>query len=53
MPVRVVLMSGYGESYLRLAENVAKFHEYPNVSILLKPFRRAELMRLLSELSTD
>jgi len=53
IPVKVVLTSGFGEAYLRLAEGVAKFHDNPNVSILRKPFRREELVRLLTELTTD
>jgi CheY-like chemotaxis protein len=53
IPVKVVLTSGYSDSYLRLAEGVAKFHDNPNVSVLRKPFRREELMKLLSELTTD
>ena len=52
-PVKVVLTSGFSESYLRLAEGVAKFHENPDVSILRKPFRREELMDLLSRLPED
>jgi hypothetical protein len=32
---------------------VAKFHDNPNVSVLRKPFRREELMKLLSDLTTD
>jgi CheY-like chemotaxis protein len=53
IPVKVVLTSGFSESYLRLAEGVAKFHDNPNVSILRKPFRREELMQLLTELMAD
>jgi CheY-like chemotaxis protein len=53
IPVKVVLTSGYSDSYLRLAEGVAKFHDNPNVSVLRKPFRREELMKLLSDLTTD
>ena len=53
IPVKVVLTSGFSESYLRLAEGVAKFHENPNVSILRKPFRRDELINLLRELAAD
>jgi DNA-binding NtrC family response regulator len=34
IPVKVVLTSGYSDSYLRLAEGVAKFHDNPNVSVL-------------------
>lgn len=53
LPVKVVLTSGFSESYLRLAEGVAKFHDHPNVSVLRKPFRREELMTLLRELTRD
>jgi len=48
-----VLTSGFSDSYLRLAEGVAKFHENPNVSVLRKPFRRDELVDLLTQLSED
>jgi DNA-binding NtrC family response regulator len=53
LPVKVVLTSGFSESYLRLAEGVAKFHDNPNVSILRKPFRRDELVDLLTRLTED
>ena len=53
LPVKVVLTSGFGESYLRLAEGVAKFHDNENVSILRKPFRREELVTLLQDLTAD
>ncbi len=53
IPVKVVLTSGFSDSYLRLAQGVAKFHENPNVSILRKPFRRDELVQLLTELAAD
>ena len=53
VPVKVVLTSGFSESYLRLAEGVAKLHDNPNVSILRKPFRREELMQLLTGLMVD
>src|SRR5689334_1148517 len=53
MPVKVVLTSGFSESYLRLAEGVAKFHDNPNVSILRKPFRRDELVDMLTRLAED
>ena len=51
--MKVVLTSGFSDSYLRLAEGVAKFHDNPNVSILRKPFRREELIELLRELTAD
>ena len=44
----IIVMSGYGQSYLRLGEAVGKFHEHHNVVMLAKPFRRAELIALLS-----
>lgn len=53
IPVKVVLTSGFSNSYLRLAEGVAKFHENPSVSILRKPFRRDELVTLLNQLTAD
>jgi CheY-like chemotaxis protein len=53
IPVKVVLTSGFSESYLRLAEGVAKFHDNPNVSTLRKPFRREELVQLLTRLMAD
>jgi CheY-like chemotaxis protein len=53
IPVKIVLTSGFSDSYLRLAEGVAKFHDNPNVSVLRKPFRREELMKLLSDLTAD
>ena len=53
LPVKIVLTSGFSDSYLRLAEGVAKFHENPNVSVLRKPFRRDELVDLLTRLSED
>ena len=53
IPVKVVLTSGFSDSYLRLAEGVAKFHENPDVSVLRKPFRRDELVELLQRLSSD
>jgi CheY-like chemotaxis protein len=51
IPSKIVLTSGYSDAYLRLAEGVAKFHESGQVSILKKPFRRADLVALLTELA--
>ncbi|HME27785.1 MAG TPA: response regulator [Acetobacteraceae bacterium] len=53
IPVKVVLTSGFSDSYLRLAEGVARFHEHPNVTVLRKPFRREELTKLLTDLTAD
>ena len=51
IPVKVILTSGFSDSYLRLAEGVAKFHANEQVSILRKPFRRNELVTLLQDLT--
>ena len=53
IPAKIVLTSGYSDAYLRLGEGVAKFHDSGQVSVLRKPFRRTELMSLLTELSQD
>ena len=53
IPVKVILTSGFSDSYLRLAEGVARFHDNPNVTTLRKPFRRDELVKLLQELTAD
>ena len=53
IPVKVILTSGFSNSYLRLAEGVAKFHDNENVAVLRKPFRREELIKLLTELTAD
>jgi len=49
LAARIVLTSGLSNAYLKLAEQLARFHERTNVSILRKPFRRTELLALLSE----
>jgi CheY-like chemotaxis protein len=51
MPVKIVLTSGFSDSYLRLAEGVAKFHENDDVTVLRKPFRREQLVTLLRQLT--
>lgn len=53
IPVKVVLTSGYGDSYLRLGVGVAKFHHCVDVSVLRKPFRRSELTELLNDQGVD
>ncbi|MGE0224067.1 MAG: response regulator [Acetobacteraceae bacterium] len=37
--VRLILISGYGETYLRLGEAVSKFHRPDAIEVLRKPFR--------------
>jgi CheY-like chemotaxis protein len=44
---RIVLTSGLSESYLRLAEGVAHFHDVHDIAILRKPFRRHDLLNVL------
>ncbi len=50
---RLVVMSGYGKSYLQLGKAVAVFHDHPDVTTLAKPFRRADLIELLTPLLVD
>ncbi|HEX3574229.1 MAG TPA: response regulator [Rhodopila sp.] len=45
---KVVVMSGYGKSYLQLGKAVAEFHAHPDVTTLAKPFRRTDLIALLT-----
>lgn len=49
IPSKIVLMSGYGGAYLKLAEGVAKLYQVDGISILQKPFRRDQLVSLLGE----
>lgn len=50
IPSKIILSSGYGDAYLRLAQGVAHFHDAGQLAVLPKPFRRRELMDLLSGL---
>jgi CheY-like chemotaxis protein len=45
---QIIVMSGFGKGYLRLGQEVAAFHEHPEITTLAKPFRRAELVTLLT-----
>lgn len=47
-PDSVIVMSGYGQSYLRLGEAVGKFHDHDKITLLAKPFRRTQLIDLLA-----
>jgi DNA-binding NtrC family response regulator len=51
IPTQIVLTSGLSEGYLRLAKGVAKFHGDERVRFLNKPFRRDELVALLSDMT--
>jgi FixJ family two-component response regulator len=44
---KIVLVSGYGDGYLNLAEGLGAFHGSERFPILKKPFRNAELVDLL------
>lgn len=53
IPARFIVMSGYGDAYVRLAQGVAAFHGTAELPVLRKPFRRDDLEALLrSVLST-
>lgn len=47
---KIILTSGFSESYLRLAEGVGRFHDSDKISVLKKPFRRDDLINRLEEL---
>lgn len=53
VPTKVVVTSGFGNSYLRLAQGVARFHGTEPLAVLKKPFRRAELVALLSTIEAE
>ena len=46
---KIVVMSGFGAGYLRLAKAVAAFEEQPEIIELAKPFRRSDIIALLAE----
>lgn len=50
---KIVLTSGYTDSFLRLGEELAKFHDAGEITVLRKPFRRDELVGLLRQLIGD
>lgn len=52
IPTRVVLTTGDGDELLRLAQDAIAFHGLPEAPVLQKPFRRAELVEVLSRLFT-
>jgi len=49
---RIIVMADCDVGYLRLAEGVAKFHDSDQVSVLIKPFRCGDLVRLLQKFPT-
>jgi CheY-like chemotaxis protein len=50
---KIVVMSGYGKSYLQLGKAVGEFHDHPDITTLAKPFRRADLIALLTPLGSE
>jgi two-component system, OmpR family, response regulator MtrA len=48
VPTHVVLTTGSGEDLLRLAQDAIRFHGMSEAPVLEKPFRRAELVEVLS-----
>jgi DNA-binding NtrC family response regulator len=56
LPAKFIIMSGYGDAYLRLAQGVAAFHGAAQLAVLRKPFRREELeacLRSVLEIGAD
>jgi len=45
---RIVVMSGHGQTYLRLGKEVGTFHDCPDIVTLAKPFRRSDLVNVLA-----
>ncbi len=52
VPTRIVLVSGYGDGYLNLAEGLGAFHGTDRFPILKKPFRSAELISLMTSMTS-
>jgi two-component system response regulator MtrA len=50
VPTKIVLVSGYGDGYLNLAEGLGAFHGSGGFPILKKPFRNGQLVALLSDM---
>jgi hypothetical protein len=56
LPAKFIIMSGYCDAYLRLAQGVAAFHGAAQLAVLRKPFRREELeacLRSVLEIGAD
>jgi DNA-binding response OmpR family regulator len=47
--INVIIISGGGEDALKLGDAVVKLHDAKRVTFLPKPFKRAELVRRLTE----
>jgi two-component system response regulator MprA len=46
--IRIIIMTGFGSSFLRLGQAIADFHDHPPVAKLAKPFRRVDVVALLT-----
>jgi CheY-like chemotaxis protein len=49
MHTRIIVTSGFGSGYLRLAKAVAAFEEQPAIAELAKPFRRSDVIAVLGD----
>lgn len=47
VPAGIVLTTGFGEAYARLAVGVGIFHSSERISVLAKPFRQADFLASL------
>jgi len=50
---KIILTSGFTDSYVRLAAGIANFHNQGPVRQLKKPFRREQLLTLLREVTAE
>jgi DNA-binding response OmpR family regulator len=50
---RIIIMTGFGDGYLRLGQAVAEFCDHPAIATLGKPFRRIDVVALLSDNRPD
>lgn len=49
----IIVMSGYGKAYLKLGTDVAAFHDHPAIRTLAKPFRKSDLIAMLTHGAVD
>jgi DNA-binding NtrC family response regulator len=53
LQTRIIVTSGFGLGYLRLARAIAAFEEQPAITELPKPFRRSDVIAVLSDTLGD
>jgi two-component system chemotaxis response regulator CheY len=51
IPTNVVLTTGNGDDLLEIAHDAMRFHRAGGAHVLAKPFRRAELVEVLTKLA--